>query len=377
MSNTLAYNNTIAFHPGYYVKEMMEEMNINQKELAQRLDTTTKTVSELVNGNINLSEEMVLKLSSMFGTSIELWLNLDNTYKQKKLEKEKLEKQEREYDFLKCIDCNFLKGLGLLSEGQKKSEIVNKLHELLNISTFDILNRDNFLVQYKAYGAEWDVKQLINANIWVQIVIGIGEERKTAKYDEKKLKETLHELRKMTVRLPNEAAKDLEHLLADCGIAFVVTPKMKHCNVTGAVKWLDKDKAVLAMNDRMKSTDVFWFSLFHELQHVMQKRIKLLIVNTEKDELIKDNNLLMDLEREADLFARDFLIPAASYTKFVSEEVFTVYSIISFSEAIGIHPGIVVGRLQKDGHVGYDKFNEMKMRYSFNFEDVSMYDICG
>ena len=46
-------------------------------------------MSDLVNGRINLTGEMALKLSSVFGTSETMWLNLNKNYIEKKLEIEK------------------------------------------------------------------------------------------------------------------------------------------------------------------------------------------------------------------------------------------------------------------------------------------------
>ena len=84
--NKIEYEELIAFHPGYYVKDYIEDQGITQEELAKRLQTTPKYVSDLVNGRINLTDEMVLKLSIVFGTSTTMWLNLNQKYIEKKLE---------------------------------------------------------------------------------------------------------------------------------------------------------------------------------------------------------------------------------------------------------------------------------------------------
>ena len=80
MSNIQKYNDIVAFHPGYYINEIIEDMGITQEEFATRLGTTPKTVSKLVNGECNLSNDLIQKLSSMFGFSIEFWFNLQNKY---------------------------------------------------------------------------------------------------------------------------------------------------------------------------------------------------------------------------------------------------------------------------------------------------------
>ena len=43
MNNYIEYNDKIAFHPGYYIKEIVDESGLTQEDFAKRLDTTLKT----------------------------------------------------------------------------------------------------------------------------------------------------------------------------------------------------------------------------------------------------------------------------------------------------------------------------------------------
>jgi addiction module HigA family antidote len=88
MSNYVEYNDKIAFHPGYYVKEIIDESGLTQEDFAKRLDTTAKNISILVRGEQNLSIDIAMKLSKMLGTSITYWLNLQNMYDTVKAEME-------------------------------------------------------------------------------------------------------------------------------------------------------------------------------------------------------------------------------------------------------------------------------------------------
>ena len=73
-------NNKIAFHPGYYIKEIIEESGLTQEDFAKRLDITPKSLSLLVRGEQSLSIDIAMKLSHMIGTSVDYWLNLQNAY---------------------------------------------------------------------------------------------------------------------------------------------------------------------------------------------------------------------------------------------------------------------------------------------------------
>ncbi len=86
MSNVKEYKDIVAFHPGYYIADIIDDMEISQNEFATRMGTTVETLSKLINGQANISNDLAKKLSVMLGTSVEVWQNLQNTYDQKLLE---------------------------------------------------------------------------------------------------------------------------------------------------------------------------------------------------------------------------------------------------------------------------------------------------
>jgi len=86
MSNVKEYKDIVAFHPGYYIADIIDDMEISQNEFAARMGTTAQTLSKLINGQANISNDLAKKLSVMLGTSVEVWQNLQNTYDQKLLE---------------------------------------------------------------------------------------------------------------------------------------------------------------------------------------------------------------------------------------------------------------------------------------------------
>lgn len=86
MSNVKEYKDIVAFHPGYYIADIIDDMEISQNEFATRMGTTVETLSKLINGQANISNDLATKLSVMIGTSVEVWQNLQNTYDQKLIE---------------------------------------------------------------------------------------------------------------------------------------------------------------------------------------------------------------------------------------------------------------------------------------------------
>ena len=364
--NKIEYQELIAFHPGYYVKDYIDELGITQEELAKRLQTTPKYVSDLVNGRINLTDEMVLKLSIVFGTSTKLWLNLNRSYIEKKLEIERREKLAQECELVKKMDYKFWVTLGAVKATRIAAEKVQELQKYFKVSSLAVLGQRDFLVQYRTSVTEVKDVNVINANAWVQTAINEGTQMNVELFNKKKLTESIPEIRNMTLQKPEVFYPRLKELLASCGVALVLLPNLKNCGVNGAVKWLGKDKVVLALNDRRKYADTFWFALFHELGHVLQQRIKVLLVSEKNKAGLETDELIQRLENDADAFSQNVLIPEAEYDDFVStnQESFTEETIRAFAKEINIQPGIVVGRLQKDEYLGYQTvLNSMKIKY--------------
>lgn len=70
----------IAFHPGQYVEELIEEYNVTQKEFAERLGISEIKLGKLVNGEESISNDIAQKLEKLTNISMKTWLNLQNAY---------------------------------------------------------------------------------------------------------------------------------------------------------------------------------------------------------------------------------------------------------------------------------------------------------
>jgi len=81
MSNKIVeYKDLIAFHPGQYVEELIEDYNLTQKEFAERLGISEMKLYKLVNGEESISNDIARKLAKITNISIITWLKLQNAY---------------------------------------------------------------------------------------------------------------------------------------------------------------------------------------------------------------------------------------------------------------------------------------------------------
>ena len=84
MRKTIVENiDLIAFHPGQYIGELIEDYTMTQKEFAEKLGLSPKTISKLVNGEESISNDLAQKLEKLTNISMKTWLNLQAFYDRK------------------------------------------------------------------------------------------------------------------------------------------------------------------------------------------------------------------------------------------------------------------------------------------------------
>ena len=71
------------------LEEFLNPLEISQNKLARDIDVSPSNVSAVIKGTRSISPDLALRLAEYFGTSPELWLNMQNHYDLEKLKREK------------------------------------------------------------------------------------------------------------------------------------------------------------------------------------------------------------------------------------------------------------------------------------------------
>jgi HTH-type transcriptional regulator/antitoxin HigA len=116
----------------------------------------------------------------------------------------------------------------------------------------------------------------------------------------------------------------------------------------------------MMMTIRYRWADIFWFTLFHEIGHLLKHKPQLVILEGEFDD-----PEYLKMEHEANKFAAGILIPPSEYTTFIQNSQFYKDDIRTFATYLGVSPGIVVGRLQKDGIIEPSWHNGLRSRFEW------------
>ena len=360
---TIKYLSTDPVAPGETVLDVLEARGMSQIELAKRLDRPAKTVNGIIKGKVALTPETALQLEHVFGIPANFWNNLESQYQETKLRIESQKKYKKFISQSKIYPYHEMAKYGWLDDVNNAIKRVENLLKYFGVTHFDNIIEEAGLKS--AFRISDKHKYSMPAVVsWLRKGSIDGEQIKTDSFEEEKVKELLPKLREMTlISEPNELMAKLQEELSKCGLAFVVTRNLKNAPISGATRWVSSDKAIIQMSIRWNWADIFWFSLFHELGHIMldsKKDFNVDLVNN------KVNN---SKESEADIFARDSLIPLDKFQelkKRISDNNFSsIYELItSFARQVGIHPGIVIGRLQYEKIIP-NNMNRLRVRFNW------------
>jgi HTH-type transcriptional regulator / antitoxin HigA len=200
-------------------------------------------------------------------------------------------------------------------------------------------------------------------SVWLRQGEIDGEKVHCEQYDRQKLISSLDVIRSFTVeRDPQIFVPKLQETLSKCGVAIVFIKPFPKVPVFGASCWLNSTKALIQLSNRGTFSDKLWFTVFHELCHILEHSKKEIFVEIDDKTSAKPPE-----EVEADEFAAEKLIPREKLEKWLAQtHTLNKSSIISFANEIGIAPGIVVGRLQFIQKLHWSNLNDLKFQYKWN-----------
>jgi len=133
-------------------------------------------------------------------------------------------------------------------------------------------------------------------------------------------------------------------LLLSKGIVLVAEPQIPGMKVDGAA-FLQEGVPVIGLTLRRDTVDSFWFTLLHEVGHVILHYRTGLSVGFFDD---ADAASADQVEQEADDFASNILIPEERWKRSPARIAKAPKVIEKFAKDLGINPAIAFGRIQKE-----------------------------
>ena len=339
----------IATPPGATIKEQLSDRGMSQKEFAARMDMSEKHISKLINGDVHLTPDVAVRLELVLGVPAKFWNNLESIYREKLVKVEMENTMDTDIELAKQFPYSEMSRFGWVPETRDAKEKVIYLRKYFGIVELSLLENEQ-ITRIACRRLAITEKSDLALMAWVQEAKIIARGIQTEPINIKGLIAAIPDIRKMTVMKPNEFCPKVKKYLADCGIALVFLPHLKGSFLQGAT-FLDGNKIVVGLTARGKDADKFWFSLFHEIAHILEGHI------------YRGRGVSEEEEKQADVIAANILIPEDKLQQFIGRGDYSIASIAQFAETIGIQQGIVIGRLQNDKQLDYRQFNQYKVKY--------------
>ncbi len=343
--------------PGETLLESIEKLGMSQSQLAERTGRPEKTINEIIKGKAAITHETALQLERVLSVPARFWNSLELNYR----ESLALEAERRELsacqEWLKTLPLTQMIKNGWV---KKSKTMIDQAREVLNffgIASFgvwDELLKKNVAVYRKSTAFK---SNPVAVTSWLRRGEILSREVDCAPYDKERLKSKLNKIRSLTLLKPLDFIPKLRRLCSECGIVMVIVPEINGTRLCGVAKWLTKSKALIQLSLRYKTADVFWFTFFHEIGHILLHGKRNAFIDSQENN--KDS-----IEDEANLFASNLLISPSDFASF-RETPMTELNISNFAKKVGIAPGIFVGRLQHEKLLKWNQFNHMKEMMKF------------
>jgi len=286
------------------------------------------------------------------GVPAAVWNRLEGNYRDRLARLERQRALAADVKWLESLPVKELQKRGYLTKGLKGGALVDAVCRF-----FGVASRQGWERVWRAPLASFRKSKAFSSDVGaVAAWLRIGELKATdagcAPFNAKTFRETLRTIRTMTSE-PEESMPEVVRLCAESGVALVFEPEIPGTRASGAARWLTPIKGLIQLSLRHKADDHLWFSLFHEAAHLLLHSKKETFVTGPADQ---DE----ELEDEANAFSASLLIPRQFENEFHARR--SDLEIEMFARRIVIAPGIVVGRLQKEGLLAWNRGNKLKKR---------------
>lgn len=347
----LASKSYIATPPGSTIKEQLEDRGMTQKEFASRMGLSEKHISNLLGGDVHLTPDVAERLELVLGIPASFWNKLEAIYQEKLVKVKKEIELEKESDLAAKYPYADIAKWGLVPATKNRNEKVTNLCKYFEVSSLKLVqNKDLMPIACRRLS---DTERSTFAMLTLAQYAKIKARDINVKpFKLDTLRNKIKVIRGLTTRKKMDFEKEIVDIFSSCGVALVFLPRLTGSFLHG-ISFYDNNskKIVIGISLRCKYADRFWFSLFHELAHIILGHIYEVNGTTDED------------EEAANIMAAEILIPHKDLKRFIEKKVFSIFYIKKFADEIGVNEGIVIGRLQKEEYLYPNQLNQYKIKF--------------
>ncbi len=356
--SALRYEPDYVSPPGETLQETLDALGMTQAELAERTGRSPKTINEIIKGKAPITPEMALQFERVLGVPASFWMNFERNYRESLARAEERERLAEQVQWLRQFPLKQMIEFGWIAKCEDKVSQVQALLSFFGVASperWKEMWREQPLAAFRGSKVFQSKPGAVAA--WLRQGEIEGHHIETRPFDEARFRRALVDARRLTPEPRSVLQKQLAGMCAECGVAVALVRELTGVRMSGATRWLKPDKALIQLSLRYKTADQLWFTFFHEAGHILLHGKRSVFLD---DENVYD--MRGDQEEQANAFARDMLIPPRDFEQFLADgKAHCKEAIRSFAAGIGVAAGVVVGRLQHDGHLPHTQCNDLKV----------------
>lgn len=359
MTSTCVFQPNWASPPGETIQDLLAEKKISIDEFASKVGFGIRFVESLLTGREKITAVLAGRLAETLGADSEFWLTREAQYRE---DVERIYKSisKEEKSWLNEIPVKSMQRLGWLP---KESIHSKKLLHCLDFFKMECIDQWTDRQQNLQGDIRFRTSQTFDQSYgavaaWLQQGEILAGEIECKPLNKDKLRDSIQFIRSLTnEKNPDVFIPKIKSVCAESGVAVVVAKTPEGCRASGATKRLSDSKSLLILSFRFRSDDHFWFTVFHEIAHLLLHDEDVVHI----EGMGEENNVQ---EEEANAFSRDSLIPPG-YRQELLNLKNDYRSVLKFSRKIGVSPGIIVGQMQYHNLIQQNHLNKLKVRYSW------------
>lgn len=339
-----------AFPMGEYLEDELEARGWSQSEFAEIIQRPTQFVSEVITGKKELTRESAAQIAAAFGTSPDYWLNLQDRYllwlqsQDRELQRELTDVQTRAR-LNEIAPIALLRKRSIITDGPLDDTVAQVVH-LFGLKSLH--DEPDFRAAARRSNETEGPTKIQKA--WLAVVRKKARQTNMHQYNAQGLQALAKKISRHVadpqgfLTLPEEFRK--------VGVALVYEENFPGSKLDGASFMLD-DNPVIALSGRGKRLDKVLFTLLHEVAHVINQDLDgdRICIDDEVTTAPDTEGQLSDREKAADAVAADLAFPDHAFTP-PPRRVARPW-VEAEATRHGVHPIVVVGRLQNDKHLDW------------------------
>lgn len=330
------------FPPGEFLREELEERDWSQQELADIMGRPPRLISEIISCKRAITPETARGLAEAFGTSAEYWLSLENQYQLSKIKTED-NSIARKAALYSRFPVREMIRRGWVQTSENLDVLEHRFFDFFGIRS---AGEPPQLLHYaKKTHAHEEATPLQMA--WLFRVRALAETQVVAAYSSENLRAAVEKLKLLL--LTPDGTQHVPQILAEAGVRLVFVEAMPRSKIDGATFWLDGKYPVIGMTLRFDRIDNFWFVLRHEIEHVLQEDGKVEAQVLVDSDVGGQTDGVQECEIRANKAGAEFCISSDMLEDFIArvQPHFSEKKVMNFAQRINVHPGLVVGQLQR------------------------------